>query len=222
MSVSLTTTVNLIFGSGVMDPVTGVILNDEVRVPSGYIFSTFAHGVDTDGRLFYAWDSERVWPLPVSMWVIAPCLRLRTHINLLSDNYPEPGKRPLSSTTPIIIEDENGDFYSALGGSGGSRIFPAVFQTLLNLEWGMDVSAAIEYGRMHDQLFPMVVDSDDILPPTLLDGLREMGHNISGTRAPCASSYRVTSNTGARHSRGHQPHRCGHPRRCQIEQHHLW
>ena len=30
MAVSLTTTVNLIFGSAVMDPITGVILNDEM------------------------------------------------------------------------------------------------------------------------------------------------------------------------------------------------
>lgn len=101
------------------------------------------------------------------------------------DNYPEPGKRPLSSTTPLIIEDADGSFYCALGASGGSRIFPAIFQTLLNLEWGMDVSSAIEYGRMHDQLFPLIVDSDDILPPALLDGLRALGHNISGTRIIC-------------------------------------
>ena len=33
MAVALTTTVNLVFGSAVMDPITGVILNDEVGQP---------------------------------------------------------------------------------------------------------------------------------------------------------------------------------------------
>lgn len=31
MAVALTTTVNLVFGSQVLDPETGIILNDEVR-----------------------------------------------------------------------------------------------------------------------------------------------------------------------------------------------
>ena len=115
----------------------------------------------------------------------------------LVDNYPEPGKRPLSSTTPIIIEDESGSFYSALGGSGGSRIFPAVFQTILNLDWGMDISAAIEYGRMHDQLFPLVVDTDDILPPALLDGLRKLGHNISGEHVHMLPPARMVTDGGS-------------------------
>ena len=55
---------------------------------------------------------------------------------------------------------------------------------LLNLDWGMDVSAAIESGRLHDQLFPTMVDADDILAPSLLDGLREKGHNITGGWIP--------------------------------------
>ena len=66
------------------------------------------------------------------------------------DNYPEPGKRPLSSIAPTIIEHADGSFYTAIGGSGGSRIFGAILQVLLNLDWGLDVSTAIESGCLHD------------------------------------------------------------------------
>ncbi|KAH9847137.1 gamma-glutamyltranspeptidase [Lenzites betulinus] len=143
MAVALTTTVNLIFGSAVLDPVTGVILNDEMD------------DFSTPGMP----NAFGLYPSPY--------------------NYPEPGKRPLSSTTPSILEHEDGSFYAAIGGSGGSRIFPAVFQVLLNMDWNMDASAAIESGRLHDQLFPTMVDADDILSPSLLDTLREKGHNIT-------------------------------------------
>ncbi|KAJ2918019.1 hypothetical protein MD484_g2380, partial [Candolleomyces efflorescens] len=143
MAVSLTSTVNLIFGSQVLDPVTGVILNDEMDD-----FST--PGVPNGFGLY---------PSPY--------------------NYPQPGKRPLSSTVPTIIEHEDGSFYLAVGGSGGSRIFPAVFQTLLNLEWGFDASEAVEYGRLHDQLYPLVTDADNVYPTRILDELRERGHNVT-------------------------------------------
>ena len=104
-------------------------------------------------------------------------------IGICAVNYPEPGKRPLSSTVPMIMEHEDGSFYLAVGGSGGTRIFPAAFQVLLNLDWGMDVSAAIEHGRLHDQLFPTTVEADDTLPVELLDGLRASGHNVTGKEA---------------------------------------
>jgi gamma-glutamyltranspeptidase / glutathione hydrolase / leukotriene-C4 hydrolase len=96
------------------------------------------------------------------------------------DNYPEPGKRPLSSTVPTIIEHPDGSFFVAIGGSGGSRIFGAVFQTLLNLDLGLDISQAVEFGRLHDQLFPLILDTDSVYPPDLLDGLRDRGHNVTG------------------------------------------
>ncbi|TFK44674.1 gamma-glutamyltranspeptidase [Crucibulum laeve] len=143
MAVALTSTVNFVFGSQVLDPETGVILNDEMDdfstpgVPNGF----------------------GLWPSPY--------------------NYPEPGKRPLSSTVPTILEHPDGSFYAAIGGSGGSRIFGAVFQTLLNLDWGLDASKAIEFGRLHDQLYPLLLDADNVYPSDILDGLRGRGHNVT-------------------------------------------
>lgn len=96
------------------------------------------------------------------------------------DNYPEPGKRPLSSTAPTIIEHSDGSFYLAIGGSGGSRIFGTIFQVLLNLDWGLDVSAAIESGRLHDQLYPMILDADNIYEENILRDLRRRRHNVTG------------------------------------------
>jgi gamma-glutamyltranspeptidase / glutathione hydrolase / leukotriene-C4 hydrolase len=151
MAVAITSTVNLIFGSQVLDPETGVILNDEMDD-----FST--PGVP---------NSFGLWPSPY--------------------NYPEPGKRPLSSTSPTIIENEDGSFYLALGGSGGSRIFGAVFQTILNLEWGLDLSKAIEYGRLHDQLYPIILDADSTYPEDLLRALVDRGHNVTGELLYCSS-----------------------------------
>ncbi|KAF9478610.1 gamma-glutamyltranspeptidase [Pholiota conissans] len=142
MSVALTSTVNLVFGSQVLDPETGIILNDEMD----------------DFSIPDIPNQFGLYPSPY--------------------NFPEPGKRPLSSTAPTIIENRDGTFYLAIGGSGGSRIFPAIFQVLLNLGWGLDISSAIEYGRLHDQLYPTVVDADDVYPAHLLRDLETRGHTV--------------------------------------------
>lgn len=96
------------------------------------------------------------------------------------DNFPEPGKRPLSSTVPTIIENSDGSFLMALGGAGGSRIFGAAAQVILSYDWGLDLSAAVEYGRFHDQLYPLEVDIDNIYPKHIIDDLKQRGHNVTG------------------------------------------
>lgn len=78
------------------------------------------------------------------------------------------------------MEYQDGSFYLAIGGSGGPLILSSMFQVILNLDWGLDVSQAIEYGRVHDQLLPPVAIADDIIEGTLLDALRERGHNVIG------------------------------------------
>jgi gamma-glutamyltranspeptidase/glutathione hydrolase/leukotriene-C4 hydrolase len=143
MAVALTSTVNLIFGSQVLDPETGIILNDEMD----------------DFSIPDVPNSFGLYPSPY--------------------NFPEPGKRPLSSTVPTILENPDGSFYITIGGSGGSRIFPSVFQVLLDLDWGMDLSQAIEYGRLHNQLYPLYLDADNIFPQGILRDLQKRGHNVT-------------------------------------------
>lgn len=119
-----------------------------------------------------------LWPSPC---LYSCCTQLEQNVHLCADNYPEPHKRPLSSTAPTIIEYSNGSFYVALGGSGGSKIFPAILQIILNLGWGLDVGSAIEYGRLHHQLYPEWIEVDNIYPRELLLGLTTRGHSLHGT-----------------------------------------
>ncbi|TFK66524.1 gamma-glutamyltranspeptidase [Pluteus cervinus] len=133
MAVSITSTVNLIFGPQVPDPETGIPFNDDMA------------DFSIPGM------SNKFGLRP------SPCTQ-------------QPGKRPLSSTGRIV-------FYLALGGSGDSRILGSVFQTILNMDQGIDASQAVEFGRLHDQLYPSTLDADDVHPWNLLEGLRERGHN---------------------------------------------
>ena len=79
------------------------------------------------------------------------------------------------------MEHEDGSFFLAVGGSGGTRIFGSVLQVIIGVDrWGLDVSQAIEFGRVHDQLYPMGVDVDNVYPEEGIEALRERGHNVTG------------------------------------------
>ena len=77
------------------------------------------------------------------------------------------------------MEHPDGSLYLVAGGSGGSHIFPGVFQIILNLDWGLDAGQAVEHGRVHSQLYPTFVVVDEIYPPELITQLEERGHNIT-------------------------------------------
>ena len=72
-------------------------------------------------------------------------------------NLPEPGKRPLSSMSPTIIEHD-GVPYLAIGASGGPRIISAVVQVLLRILWfGDEPNEAVQHHRLHHQWMPNLV-----------------------------------------------------------------
>lgn len=118
-----------------------------------------------------------------------------------TDNYPAPGKRPLSSTAPTILEHEDGSLYLVLGGSGGSRIFGAVAHVILgaddvllkheqgkSTDW-IDISQAVEAPRAHDQLYPLITEVDSTFDQVSLDGLIARGHNITGEFSVLSVSF---------------------------------
>jgi gamma-glutamyltranspeptidase len=49
----------------------------------------------------------------------------------LPENNIHPGKRPLSSISPTVIETADGVLYFVIGSAGGSRIITASIQNIL-------------------------------------------------------------------------------------------
>ncbi|KAF3912504.1 Gamma-glutamyltranspeptidase [Dactylellina cionopaga] len=96
-------------------------------------------------------------------------------------NYVAPGKRPLSSMSPTIVEFiRNGTLYYVTGGAGGSRIITAVLQTLLHvLDRGMDVAQALKQPRYHDQLDPNEVAYEFDFDNATVHFMEKKGHKTS-------------------------------------------
>ncbi len=96
-------------------------------------------------------------------------------------NTIEPGKRPLSSMTPVITLNEAGVPALVLGSPGGSRITTAVFQALLNTAlFGMDPDAAVAAQRVHHQFLPdHVMYEPGALNARVRADLKKRGHVIA-------------------------------------------
>ena len=98
-------------------------------------------------------------------------------------NFIRPGKRPLSSITPVIAEFPNGTFAFATGAAGGSRIISATVQVAWDvLEHGMSAADAIAAPRLHDQLIPDRVQLEYTFDNGTAASLAEKGHNVTWVR----------------------------------------
>ncbi|KAK8121591.1 Gamma-glutamyltranspeptidase [Apiospora sp. TS-2023a] len=134
MAISLTTTINTLFGSRVMVPETGVIMNNEMNdfsIPA----SSNAFG-----------------------YIPSPA------------NYIRPGKRPLSSISPVIVESADGQLYLVVGSAGGSRIITATIQNLHH---------ALAQPRLHDQLVPNQVSFEYSYDNSTVAYMKGLGHNVT-------------------------------------------
>ncbi len=145
LSISTTTTINLLFGSHLMVPETGIIMNNQMND-----FSI---------------------PGTSNAFGFVPA----------ASNFIRPGKRPLSSMSPTIVEHRsNGTVYFIVGSAGGSRIITAVIQALWNvLDKGMTALQALKQPRLHDQLLPNLVSFEYLYNNETVAYLRGLGHNVT-------------------------------------------
>lgn len=143
LSVSITTTINTIFGSRVMVPDSGIILNNEMND-----FST---------------------PGAVNAFGYAPS----------EANYIAPGKRPLSSISPTIVEYPDGSLFFISGSAGGSRIITATAQIVHHaIDQNMTSHEALLEPRMHDQLSPNYVSFEYEYDNATTAYMESLGHVV--------------------------------------------
>ncbi|GAB7358271.1 hypothetical protein MBLNU230_g0421t1 [Neophaeotheca triangularis] len=161
LSVALTTTINLLFGSKLMIPETGVIMNNEMN----------------DFSIPGASNAFGYIPSPA--------------------NYIRPGKRPLSSISPTIVETSSGKLYYAVAAAGGSRIITSVLQNLWNvLDRNMTAKEALAAPRLHDQLVPNRATFEWAYDNSTVAYMESLGHNVTWV-APgqsAAQSLRLLEN----------------------------
>ena len=75
-----------------------------------------------------------------------------------SANSIQPSKRPLSSMTPSLIIDKEGNRMMTIGAAGGSRIITAVLQTIISvIDHNLGIQEAIDLPRTHSQWLPDVI-----------------------------------------------------------------
>jgi gamma-glutamyltranspeptidase/glutathione hydrolase len=94
-------------------------------------------------------------------------------------NAIAPGKRMLSSMTPVILTKEGRPLLT-LGTPGGSRIPTTVLEVILGVvDYGMELQAAVDAPRCHHQWLPdRVLCEEGALSADVAAAMRRRGHEV--------------------------------------------
>ena len=160
-AVSLTTTLNTTFGSGIYTS-AGFLLNDEID--------------------------------DFSIQAGAPNVY---HLVGGRANALAPGKRPLSSMTPVVVRDAGAVVRLILGSPGGPRIVSSVIEVILRTEvYGQSLEAAVAAPRVHQQWSPSSTVFEPGWDPLLLQALTNRDHEIVVEAEPWSSVQAIQVEIG--------------------------
>ena len=96
------------------------------------------------------------------------------------NNAIVPGKRMLSSMTPSIVLDPEGDLMMVVGTPGGPTIITTVYHVISNvIDHGMTLQQAVESPRVHHQAWPdQIFYEQGGVSAETLEGLAARGHEL--------------------------------------------
>jgi len=128
------------------------------------------------------------------------------------NNSIAPGKRPLSSMTPVVVVRGGAPVFTA-GGAGGPLIISSVLEaTLAVLDFGKDPMAALGAPRVHHQWLPdaLLVEAD--VPADVTEALAKMGHVVKPLPFPSVvQAITIDPATGVRSAASDPRKRGGAP-----------
>src|SRR5258708_33589612 len=109
---------------------------------------------------------------------IAPGVPNAYHLEGELANEIRPGKRPLSSMSPVIVT-KHGRPFMAVGGSGGPTIISGVLQVTLNiLDFHLDPAESVAEPRIHEHAMPDVVIVEEAIASATRSALEQMGYKL--------------------------------------------
>ncbi|GAA0785305.1 gamma-glutamyltransferase [Roseibium denhamense] len=126
-------------------------------------------------------------------------------------NTIEGGKRPLHTIIPAMVLKDGAPFLS-FGVMGGHYQACGHGHVLTNIiDYGMDVQAAIDFPRMFFDLNSHALQAERLIPPSTLDGLRALGHEVVPAPGPIGGAQAIMIDR-ARHvlTAGSDPRKDGH------------
>ena len=96
-------------------------------------------------------------------------------------NSLEPGKCPMSSMSPTVVFDPDGNPFMTVGAPGGFMIYQGVFQAIINaIDYGMNADEAVNTGRVA-VLGSTTFYSPEDVPEDVLNGLKALGYEEFAT-----------------------------------------
>src|SRR5262249_3471055 len=117
------------------------------------------------------------------------------------------GKRPRSSTTPVIVFGADGGVRLAAGSSGGSMIINYVAKTVVAaLDWNLDIQAAVAAPNFGNRSGPIEIEQGGAWE-ALVPALRARGHEVLVRELP--SGTQGIERAGGRWRGGADPRRDG-------------